>query len=45
MAEKLDIGASRLNEVLRGMRPAGIELRRVQYTKLHLPAEDVLLLD
>ena len=45
MVEKLDISASRLSEVLRGMRPAGIELRRALYTKLHLPAEDVLSLD
>jgi len=45
MAEKLGIGASRLSEVLRGKRPAGIELRRALYTKLHLSAEDVLLLD
>ena len=45
MAEELGIGASRLREVLRGKRPAEIELRRALYTKLHLPAEDVLLLD
>ena len=45
MAEKLGIGASRLSEVLRGKRPAGIDLRRALYTKLHIPAEEVLLLD
>ena len=45
MAEKLGIGASRLSEVLRGKRPASIDLRRALYTKLHIPAEEVLLLD
>ena len=45
MAEELGIGASRLSEVLRGKRPAGIDLRRALYTKLHIPAEKVLLLD
>ena len=44
MAEELGIGASRLSEVLRGKRPAGIDLRRASYTKLHIPAEEVLLL-
>ena len=45
MAEELGIGASRLSEVLRGKRPAGIDLRRASYTKLHIPAEEVLPLD
>ena len=45
MAEKLGIGASRLSEVLRGKRPAGIDLRRALYTTHHIQAEEVLLQD
>ena len=42
LAALLEIGESRLSEVLRGRRPANGDLLRRMYKKLGIPAEEVL---
>ena len=42
LAQLLEVGESRLSEVLRGRRPANSDLLRRMYKKLGIPAEEVL---
>ncbi len=41
-AQLLEVGESRLSEVLRGRRPANGDFLRRMYQKLGIPAEEVL---
>ena len=42
LAQLLEVGESRLSEVLRGRRPANSDLLRRMYQKLGIPAAEVL---
>lgn len=42
LAQLLEVGESRLSEVLRGRRPANVDFLRRMYKKLGIPAEEVL---
>ena len=42
LAQLLEVGESRLSEVLRGRRPANGDFLRRMYKKLGIPAEEVL---
>jgi antitoxin component HigA of HigAB toxin-antitoxin module len=42
LAQLLEVGESRLSEVLRGRRPANVDFLRRMYQKLGIPAEEVL---
>jgi len=42
LAQLLEVGESRLSEVLRGRRPANVDFLRRMYRKLGIPAEEVL---
>ena len=42
LAQLLEVGESRLSEVLRGRRPANVDFLRRMYHKLGIPAAEVL---
>jgi antitoxin component HigA of HigAB toxin-antitoxin module len=42
LAQLLEVGESRLSEVLRGRRPANVDFLRRMYQKLGIPAAEVL---